>query len=384
MSARRYPTAELYEERERDFYRGGNRSERNYEELDLELRRGTDPRRSAPDFFREDYNRPTAGPLVVRGREDDHSRAGPRSHRGGFDDDARSVRSSRPPPPPSSIRDHDAPVRRGTRDFEREETDIKISRREQSRPREPLELRAVEREDIVFRRGDGARPPPSRSPDMHDDDVRFRGRGHGDNIDIHTSRSEVSRHGRDVSAERGSIRFQERDGNFELRTNRREFSRDGRDSSRERSSLTIRGRERSLPPPRSSRGELVAREHEEFTVRRRDTSPQNREVIKDEIIIRRKEERMPSPSPSPPPAPAPPPPPLEPEIRPPIIQEIITHHRHIDHGKIPRINAFLQLLNIAQVSREHVLQPLPLSQRLLLPLAPSTKHSRLISGGESM
>jgi hypothetical protein len=49
MSSRRYPTAELYEERERDFYRGGNRSERNYEELDLELRRGTEPRRSAPD-----------------------------------------------------------------------------------------------------------------------------------------------------------------------------------------------------------------------------------------------------------------------------------------------------------------------------------------------
>jgi len=338
--SRRYPTAELYEERERDFYRNGNRSDRNYEELDLELRRGADPRRSAPDFFREDYNRPTAGPLVVRGREEDtFSRAPPRSHRGGFDDDVRSVRSSRPPPPPSSIRDHEAPSRRGTRDFEREETDIKISRREQSRPREPVrepELRAVEREDIIFRRGDGARPPPPREVDF-DDDVRFRGRGRtggGDGIDIHASRSEVSRHGRDVSAERGSIRFQERDGNFELRANRREFSRDGRDTSRERSSLTIRGgREKSLPPPRS-RGELVAREHEEFTIRRRDTSPAPREIIKDEIIIRRKEERMPSPSPSPEPLPPPPPPPLEPEIRPPIIQEIITHHRHIDHGKL--------------------------------------------------
>ncbi|KAH7410092.1 hypothetical protein DE146DRAFT_604883 [Phaeosphaeria sp. MPI-PUGE-AT-0046c] len=327
--SRRYPTAELYEERERDFYRGGDRSNRNYDDLDFDLRRGTDPRRSAPDFFREDYNRPTAGPLVVRPREDERSRAGPRSSHGGFDDDTRSMRSSRPPPPPSSIRDHDAPARRGTRDFEREETDIRISRREQSRPREP-ELRAVEREDIVFRRGDGARPPP-REVDFEHDDVRFRGRGRGDGIDIHATRSEVSRHGRDVSAERGSIRFQEREGNFELRTNRREFSRDGRDTSRERSSLTIRGgRERSLPPPRS-RGELVAREHEEFTIRRRDTSPQPREVIKDEIIIRRKEERMPSPSPSPPPPPPPPPPP-EPVIAPPIIQEIITHHRHIDHG----------------------------------------------------
>jgi hypothetical protein len=173
MSSRRYPTAELYEERERDFYRGGNRSHANYDELDLELRRGADPRRSAPDFFREDYNRPTAGPLVVRSREEEISRAGPRSHRGGFDDDVRSVRSSRAPPPPASSihhaassiahSHHDAPPRRVTRDFERDETDIRISRREQSRPRtaapEP-ELRAVEREDIIFRRGDGA--PPAR------------------------------------------------------------------------------------------------------------------------------------------------------------------------------------------------------------------------------
>ena len=102
--SRRYPTAELYEERERDFYRGGNRSERNYEELDVELRRGSgaDPRRSAPDFFREDYNRPTAGQMVVRGRErddDSFSRAGPRTSRTFNDDDVRSVRS-RPPPCP--------------------------------------------------------------------------------------------------------------------------------------------------------------------------------------------------------------------------------------------------------------------------------------------
>jgi hypothetical protein len=92
----------------------------------------------------------------------------------------------------------------------------------------------------------------------------------------------------------------------------------------------VRGRERSLPPPRS-RGELVAREREEFVVRRREPSPPSpkREVVKDEIIIRRREERSPSPAPLPPP-----PPPPQPEIRPPIIQEIITHHRHIDHGKL--------------------------------------------------
>jgi hypothetical protein len=369
--SRRYPTAELYEERERDFYRNGNRSERNYEELDIELRRGSGagagPRSGAPDFFREEHNR-SAGPLVVRPREDEVPR-GPRSARGGFDDDTRSMRSGRPPPPPSSARDFDPPRRRGTRGFEEDETDIKITRREQSRPREP-ELRAVEREDIVFRRGDGPRGPPPREVDFEHDDVRFRGRGRGDGIDIHASRSEVSRHGRDVSAERGSIRFQERDGNFEVRANRREYSREGRDSSRERSSLTIRGRERSLPAPRS-RGELVAREHEEFTIRRRDTSPAPREIIKDEIIIRRKEERMPTPSPSPSPPPPPPPPQLQPEIRPPIIQEIITHHRHIDHGKSnPRLGT-ITFLTVSQESRGRARPLHPHCQHHhLLPLVP--------------
>ncbi|CAO2653887.1 Nn.00g106200.m01.CDS01 [Neocucurbitaria sp. VM-36] len=338
--SRRYPTAELYEERERDFYRNGNRSDRNYDELDIELRRGSDPRRSAPDFFHDDYNRPTAGPMVVRSREDEFAR-GPRSAHT-FNDDTRSLRSARPPPPPSSVREmerdditirrSDGPERRRPREVDADETDITIRRREQSRPRQP-EFREVERDDIVFRRGDG--PPAPRSRDTERDDVRFRGRTGGDGVDFRASHSEVNRNGRDVSAERGSIRFQERDGNFELRANRREFSRDGRDSSRERSSLTIRGRERSLPPPSRNRGDLVAREREEFVIRRpRDASPPSnpREVIRDEIIIRRKEERAPSPSPSPPPPPPPPAP--EPEIRPPIIQEIITHHRHIDHGVI--------------------------------------------------
>lgn len=339
MASRRYPTAELYEERERDFYRnGGTRSDRNYEELDLELRRGVGgPRSSAPDFFRDDYRDRTAGAMVVRGREDEFAR-GPRS--AATFDDSRSVRTSRPPASVRerddiSIRHSEAPTRRA-REVETDETDVVIRRREQSRPR--TEFREVEREDIVFRRGDGprtrSRPPPSM--DSERDDVRFRGRAGGDGIDFHASRSEVNRNGRDISAERGSIRFQERDGKFELRANRREFSREGRDSSRERTSLTIRGRERSLPPPSRDRGELIAREREEFVVRRpRAESPPNpREVVRDEIIIRRKEERAPTPSPSPSPPPPPPPPAPEPEIRPPIIQEIITHHRHIDHGVV--------------------------------------------------
>ena len=340
--SRRYPTAELYEERERDFYRNGKRSDRNYEELDLELRRGSDPRRSAPDLFRDD--RTAAGPMVLRGRdrdEDTFSRAPPRSRRSGFDDedDAITIRS-RPPPPPSSARERDMDdfsLRRsdtggrGRREVEREkeELDVTIRRREQSRGPPPSEARDRDR-DIPFRRGDGARP---REVSLERDDVRFRGRDRDGGIDVRATHKEFHRDGRDASAERGSIRFQERDGNFDIRASRREFSRSGRDRSVERDSLVIRGRERSMPPP-SSRGELIAREHEEFVVRRpreQSRGPREREVIKDEIVIRRMEERSPSPEPLPPP---PPPPPMpEPEIRPPIIQEIITHHRHIDHGR---------------------------------------------------
>lgn len=335
--SRRYPTAELYEERERDFYRNGNRSERNYDELDFELRRGGDPRRSVPDFLHSDYNRPTAGPMVLRPREDDHVSRGPRSTRGFEDEASVSMRGSRAPPPPASVRGFDrddVSVRRSEppRRPREEETDISIRRREQSRPRQP-EFRETEfeRNEIPFRRGDGA-PPRPREVDVEKEDIRFRGRG--DSVDFRASRREVSRDGRGVSAERGSIRFQERDGNFDFHAARREQSR-GRERSAERETITIRGREKSLPPPRP-RGELVAREREEFVLRRREASPpsppptRSRDVVKDEIIIRRREERSPSPLPSPPPPPPAPAP--EPEIRPPIIQEIITHHRHIDHG----------------------------------------------------
>lgn len=310
--SRRYPTAELYEERQRDFYRNGNRSDRSYDELDLELRRGGDPRRSAPDFFRDDFDRhSSAGQLVVRERrEDDFVRGPPRRRE--VEKDTLVIRGGRPASPPaSSVREVErdeisirrADVdRRRPREVEREETDITIRRRDQSRPR-GHEVREVEREreDIVFRRGDGARPRP-REVDIEREDVRFR------------ERSSPPRR-RDVEGE-----------DIVFRHEHRESSRNGRERDVHKDTLVVRGRERSLPPPRS-RGDLVAREREEFIIRRRSPSPPAREVIKDEIIIRRKEER----SPTPPPLPPPPPPP-EPEIRPPIIQEIITHHRHIDHG----------------------------------------------------
>ncbi|KAF2748180.1 hypothetical protein M011DRAFT_494033 [Sporormia fimetaria CBS 119925] len=308
--SRRYPTAELYEERQRDFYGNRHRSDRSYDELDLELSRGANPRRSAPDFsLREDYGRSSAGPLVrISTRDDDVVSS--RSSRGGrreVEEDALVIRGGRTAPPPAaSVREverEDITIRRSEgerrrpREVERDETDISIRRREQSRPR--MEVREVERDDIIFRRGDGTRPRP-REVDVEREEIRFRAR---DPPARETEREEII------------FRHEHRDDDR------------GREPEYHKDTFVIRGRERSLPPP-SRKPELVAREREEFVVRRREPSPAPREIIKDEIIIRRKEEqRVPTPEPTPPP-----PPPPQPEIRPPIIQEIITHHRHIDHG----------------------------------------------------
>ncbi|KAF2647877.1 hypothetical protein K491DRAFT_272657 [Lophiostoma macrostomum CBS 122681] len=317
--SRRYPTAELYEERQRDFYRNGNRSNHSYDELDVELSRG--PRRGQPDFLREDYNRPSAaGQLVVRAREEESTR-GP-ARRREVEEDTLVIRGGRPAPPPPppassragdferddvSIRRSEAPSMRRPREVERDETDITIRRREQSRGPRGGEVREMEREDIIFRRGEGGPPgrPRPREVDIEREEISFR------------ERAPPPPRPREV----------ERD-EFIFRHEHRDDSRGGREREVEKDTVVFRGRERSLPPPRSSRGELVAREREEFTIRRqRSPSPVHREVIKDEIIIRRREERTPTPPPPPPPPPQP-----EPEIRPPIIQEIITHHRHIDHG----------------------------------------------------
>ncbi|KAF2201160.1 hypothetical protein GQ43DRAFT_46208 [Delitschia confertaspora ATCC 74209] len=306
--SRRYPTAELYEERQRDFYRNGNRSDRSYDDLD--------PRRSAPDFFlREDYDRPSsnAGPLVVRERREE-SVKGPPSRRGReVEEDTLVIRGGRPEPRLREREIDDISIRRGPererprareREVERDETDIYIKHqhRDQSRPRRAPDVREIERDEITFRRGEGG--PPSRPRP------------------------------REVDVEREEIRFREREPPRPREVERDEFiyRRDeshGREREVEKDTITIRGRERSLPPPRS-RGELVAREREEFVIRRRPSPPRSppREEIKDEIIIRRMEQRSPTPPPPPPPPPEP-----EPIVRPPIIQEVITHHRHIDHGK---------------------------------------------------
>lgn len=302
--SRRYPTAEVYEERERDFYRGGRRGTREYEELDVDISRG----RGAPDFLRDDFGRnATAGPLIVR-----------------------------EPPPPR------------TREVEREEIIITRDERDRARP-PPRRPRSVEREEFEIRRGDRHR----RQAEKEEIDVTIE-HNHGPSAPRHRHRRreverdevEFRRSEADLRSNRGRDEFDGRRGEVDKeeiiirrdeRTGRRHDGAEERDRISVRTRSQSRHRREHLPPP----GDLVARETEEFIIRRKkprspspspSPSPPRRNFEREEIIIRRTEERSPTPPP-----PEPEPVMLEPIIRPPIRQEIhqeiITHHRHIDHGR---------------------------------------------------
>lgn len=381
MSRREY--VDRFDERESEFYRRPRR-ERDYEELDVDITRSRQPdegrsrvsrapraetvvkeretvideRRGErgprqPDFLREDYGRTAAGPLVVtERREDVYSRAPTKR---------RSNETVRPKAPErvekeefvfrEKERERGLPYARGERDFtERDEIIFRdqVRERPKSRPPRPRE-RSDEEIDIKIKRTEDVRLPPPRSEapsrsefkEVDFEEIRFR-RGGGERPP--PPRTEV---------EKEEIRFTE---------TRSPPPREYRGREREtvtREEIDIR-EERSAPPPRArsiSRPALIARDREEWIVRRprKEPSPPPRDWEKEEIVIRRKE-RSPSPEPPPPPPvrevekeqiiirrkerslspepprePTPEPPPA-PIIRPPIIQEVITHHRHIDHG----------------------------------------------------
>ncbi|KAJ9645671.1 hypothetical protein H2199_002710 [Coniosporium tulheliwenetii] len=296
MAARRYPTAELYDERQRDFYRGA-RSERDYDELNVELSHGRpDYGRRQPEFLREDYGRTAAGPLVpFRGREADE-RPPSRAPRREVETDEIIIRRreeeerprARPPPPRSEIDRDEFVYRRQEREpprrapAETETTDIVIRRREEEEvPRARARPREVEREelDISIRRTEQeerarARPPPPRS-EVDREEFSFR-------------REEIERprQPEEIRFRRGD--FQERprraptvrDDEPEVIFKHRERTGPGPDIHEDK--LIIRPRSNSRPPPR----ELVAREREEFIVRRR--------------VIRARSPTPPPPPPSPP------------------------------------------------------------------------------------
>ena len=283
-------------------------------------------------------------------------------------------------PPPREQRDEeeiDVTIRRDERSRSRrpppreqrdeEEIDVTIRRDERSRSRRPppREQRGEEEVDITIRRDEGgeSRPRPRRGEEQERDfeeitirrDERSRSRprrGEEEERDFKEIRfrrgGDSERPPQSPVVDREEIDIRERRSQAPARspapprnhTNREEIDidiRERRDDRRGREVVKeeIDIRERSTPAPRQrsmSRGALVARKDEEWIVRRERTPPP-RDYEKEEIIIRRRE-KSPSPEPEPPrePTPEPPSPPPEPVYRPPIIQEVITHHRHIDHG----------------------------------------------------
>lgn len=359
MSRREYPTADRYDERESEFYRRPRR-DRDYDELDVDITRTRYPESRAarpetvvkerdtvvsdrrtergprqPDFLREDYGKTSAGALVIREerREDDVYSRAPTRRRSN-----ETVRSRAPPERVEReeiiIRERDRerergpPYPRSERDFtevDRKEEFV-FREREGPRSRAPPARESEEIDIKIKRREEEPRPAPPRSEaprseyrERDVEEIRFR-RGGGDRPGPPPPRTEVDRE---------EIRITERRSSPPPRSER------GREVVEEE----IEIRDRSIAPRQrsQSRGALVARKEEEWVIRRRrertpTPPPPPRDYEKEEIIIRRKE-RTPSPEPVREPTPPPPPPPQpEPIIRPPIIQEVITHHRHIDHG----------------------------------------------------
>lgn len=353
MSRREY---DRYDDRQSETYRRGGRNERDSEEVDYRRSRyefdGPAPPQQRtqtqvketdtvitqgnrtergprqPDFLREDYGRnDTSGQLVVRDdrREQDEyvsrsggrSRGPPQNERVEKEDIVfrERERSRGPPYPRSDVGDNDIVFRERTRSRPppaREEIDISIREKETDRrpPPRVYEPPPVEREEITYERSRSRQPPPRRDREE---------------IDIDIDKREY-RGGREVRREDIDIDIKERDGNRGREVRKEDIDID----------IDIRNRGGPAPRPRSvSRGNLVRKDREEWVVRRQRTpspspSPPPRDYEKEQIIIRT---RTPEPEPPPrEPTPEPLPPPEPPVYRPPIIQEVITHHRHIDHG----------------------------------------------------
>ncbi|RDW62065.1 hypothetical protein BP6252_11498 [Coleophoma cylindrospora] len=267
--------------------RGGPRRVAEYEERDTYYRDEAPPvrapvrtrereetdiytrRDTRPAFLQDDYSRAEGGPLVLRQRD--------------------TETYSRPPRPRSL-----SPVRRVTETRE-------VVRRDRS----PSPVRRVTESREVFRR--------ERSPSPVRRVVESR---------------EVLRRERSLSPVRSVARerFTQRSPSPPYREER----------FRER----VVERESSMPPPpdrltrrvvetreiRRERSPSPVRIRERIIERTRTPSPPPTERVRTRIVER--EETRPSP-PSLSPSPSPPPPIVR---APPIHQEIITHHRHIDHG----------------------------------------------------
>ncbi|KAL8806929.1 MAG: hypothetical protein Q9182_001058 [Xanthomendoza sp. 2 TL-2023] len=221
-------------------------------------------------------------------------------------------------PRKSDYKDQELVIRRSSRsrererprerDYREEDIDIRIRRDEREKPRVREPDRGYEKDEIIIRRDEIGRDRPRTRASSFDRET----------IRLSTSEREPRRakSRADFQEEDITIRREERD-----RPSTR--SRDFREED-----LIIRRRDASRETRRTMRSRSRSRDREDITIRHDDRGGRHR----DEIIIRRDEK---SPSPEPVHAPPPPPPEPQPIKAPPIHQEIITHHRHIDHAPAP-------------------------------------------------
>lgn len=266
-----------------------------------------------PEFLREDYGRTSSRPVVLRERE-------------------REDFEYRPREKPREV--------------------IKEEKAIDRRPERPRE-REVDREEIIVKRVERERP--SVVDYERDEIISTRGGGGYEREKIDIRRGELDRPReleRDYEREVRIIRREVERGiereDIVIRRRERDHSRGrGRDFEEEDIKISRGGKAR----PREYklerevvRSRLVSRERsrgddKEEIIIRRDQKDRTREKggeSREEIIIR-KESRSPYPTTTiSAPAPATEPPTTK---APPIHQEVITHHRHIDHGTMmPRVS----------------------------------------------
>ncbi|KAI4152580.1 MAG: hypothetical protein LQ340_002831 [Diploschistes diacapsis] len=256
--------------------------------------------------------------------------------RGDYREEDITIRERERERPRGDYREEDITIRERERERPRGRHDEEITIRERERERPPP--RDDRLEEITIRERERERPPPPREDRFEEIRIRERERErprseyHEEDITIKERSRDPPRRGeyRDESI---TVRERSRtrgggymDDDISIHERDRRETRDEQITFRDAKSR--RGSIDSVTTQRT-RGRGGDYKEEELIIRRDEhNGPRGRN---DELVIRRKER---SPSASSMTTMAPPEPPREPEpIRaPPIHQEIITHHRHIDHG----------------------------------------------------
>lgn len=311
MSRRGRPSSGCYDEDiyERDLYPTGGRRER-YLEDDRDYRRRHPPAtlvrevdervrvrdRSVPDYFRQPAK--DDGAMVVKTRERE-------------DVELRSREK-----PKGVEKESDAAANRRETSTREKRSRKKADREESLNRGENRGRRSSERDEPSSNKREQSLPPPWQDKVIwggEEEEEEERSRRRWDERDKERSGALVRRRDRSVSS-------------WDSERDERAFRQSSRDRSREREWERNEFRRHSSPRARS-RSRYRIDERDEIIIRREEREGRRgRGVERNEIAFRRREERSTSPeSASSPERPV--------IVAPPIHQDIITHHRHIDHGQ---------------------------------------------------